>query len=195
MNKLQGNTREKLLDVAQDLIQKRGINAFSFQDLSKAVGIRKASVHHHFATKADLIESLMDRFLVQFEHATSRILASKVNGKTKLQRYCSLFQGTLKAGNNDKNCLCGMLMAEVASVDNSVRVQIQRFLRENVTFVESILEEGVQDGTLESQKNIKSTALLVLSALEGGLLIARSDRGPRQLTSIVTQLVAMLSKS
>ena len=51
------NTREDLLDVAQDLVQKRGLNAVSFQDLSDAVGIRKASVHHHFGNKAVMVQA------------------------------------------------------------------------------------------------------------------------------------------
>ena len=187
------DTRERLLDVAQDLIQKRGVNAFSFQDLSESVGIRKASVHHHFATKADLIESLMGRFLVQFESLTGGILASKVSGKTKLKRYCHLFLDTLKTGQSDKNCLCGMLMAEVSSVGESVQNQIRQFVRGNLDVVEAILAEGATDGSLAMQKNIKSTALLVLSTLEGGLLIARSDQGPKQFSDIVTRLVALVS--
>ncbi len=192
-----GNTREKLLDVAQELIQTRGINAFSFQHLSQAVGIRKASVHHHFATKADLIESLMARYLADFEGLTKGILASKVNGKTKLKRYCNLFLETLKSGKHEKSCLCGMLMAEVSSVEEPVQNQIRQFLRDNLDVLESILRDGSRDGslnvTLNSQKSIKSTALVVLSTLEGGLLIARSDHGPEQFSGMVTRLVALLS--
>ena len=188
------DTRDQLMDVAQELIQKRGINAFSFQDLSDSVGIRKASVHHHFPTKADLIESLTARYLQQFEDLTSGIIASKTTGKTKLKRYCQLFLETLMAGQHDKSCLCGMLMAEVASLERPVQQQIRQFLRNNLGVLESILAEGVKDGSIASQKNIKTTALLVLSALEGGLLIARSDQGPKQFSGIVAQLVGLLSE-
>jgi len=193
MVKRPADTREQLLDLAQELIQKRGVNAFSFQDLSDSVGIRKASVHHHFATKADLIESLTTRYLEQFKGLTRGILTSKVTGKTKLKRYCNLFLDTLKTGQHDKSCLCGMLMAEVASVEKPVRNQIRRFLRENLDVLESILTEGLKDGTIAPQKNTRSTALLVLSTLEGGLLIARSDQGPKQFSDLVTRLVALLS--
>lgn len=193
MAKSTKNTRDQLLDIAQDLIQKRGINGFSFQDLSSAVGIRKASVHHHFATKADLIESLMDRFLKKFDDATGNILNSKVNGKSKLKRFCNLFLETLKEGKNDKNCFCGMLMAEVASVENSVRSQIQRFIRENVEVVKAIFEVGVEDGSLAPRKDQKAAAIMVLSTLEGALLVARSDQGPKQFSDITKELVDLLS--
>lgn len=187
------STREKLLDIAQDLIQKRGINAFSFQDLSEGVGIRKASVHHHFATKADLIESLMDRFLQNFGGLTNAILTSKTNGKTKLKRYCNLFLETLKEGKNDKGCFCGMLMAEVETVEKRVRIQIQRFIHQNADVVETILSKGAEDGSLASQSNCRATALLVVSTLEGAVLIARSDRGPNQFADIAKTLITLLS--
>ncbi len=193
MNTPTGNTRQELLDVAQDLIQRRGINGFSFQDLSQAVGIRKASVHHHFATKAVLIESLMDQYLSEFESLTRKILASNVNGKTKLKRYCNLFLETLKSGQHDKSCLCGMLMAEVSSVNEPVRNQIRHFLQGNIGVLEAILKTGSADGSLTKQKNIKSTALVVLSTLEGGLLIARSDRGPKQFSEVLARIVSLLS--
>ena len=49
------DTRTRTLNAAQDLVQRRGLNAMTMQDLSNAVGIRKASVHHHFATKAEIV--------------------------------------------------------------------------------------------------------------------------------------------
>ena len=41
-------TRDLLLLEAQKLLQNRGYDSFSFQDLADKVGIRKASVHSHF---------------------------------------------------------------------------------------------------------------------------------------------------
>lgn len=192
MAKEQG-TREKLMGVAQELIQKRGVNAFSFQDLSDAVGIRKASVHHHFASKAVLIEALTQKYIEEFDVLTKDIADSDVSGKTKLKRYCNLFLQTLQAGKNDKSCLCGMLMAEVDSVEATVKKQIRRFLRGNLSRLENIIKEGVKDGTLAQQGNVKASALLVLSSLEGGLLIARCDQGPKQLSDLVTRLLSLLS--
>ncbi|WP_257998927.1 TetR/AcrR family transcriptional regulator [Fischerella thermalis] len=46
------DTRTQILDTAQDLIQRVGVNAMSYQDISEAVGIRKASIHYHFPSKA-----------------------------------------------------------------------------------------------------------------------------------------------
>lgn len=49
------DTRDKILDVADDLVQRVGLNAMSYTHISDAVGIRKASIHHHFPRKEDLV--------------------------------------------------------------------------------------------------------------------------------------------
>ena len=46
--------KESILKLADHLIKAKGYNAFSFHDLSKAIGIKTASIHYHFPTKSDL---------------------------------------------------------------------------------------------------------------------------------------------
>lgn len=185
------DTKEKLLDAAQDLIQRRGVNAVSFQDLSDAVGIRKASVHHHFSNKQAMVEALLERYVDQFNGLLQQILASRTNGKTKLRRYTKLFVDTLKSGNN-KVCLCGMLMAEVISLGDRSQDLVRSFLKSNTDALEAILREGVDDGSLTLNASIKGTARLILATLEGGLLIARCDGGAEQLADTSSKLIQLL---
>ncbi|MEM7557822.1 MAG: TetR/AcrR family transcriptional regulator [Planctomycetota bacterium] len=187
------DTREKLLDVAQELIQRRGVNGMSFKDLSESVGIRKASVHHHFASKAEMVDALLQRYLQDFGSMLDEILASKTSGKTKLRRYCNLFVETLNADENDKGCVCGMLMAELLSLDESGKQKVRSFLQANVSALETILAEGIKDGSLKSSASVETTSRMILATLEGGLLVARCDGCPKQLSEIATQLIQLLA--
>ncbi|RVA86508.1 TetR/AcrR family transcriptional regulator, partial [Mesorhizobium sp. M7A.F.Ca.CA.004.02.1.1] len=65
--KSMASTSEKILDVAQSLIVAGGYNGFSYADISADIGIRKASIHHHFPTKAELVSVLVDRYRRQAE--------------------------------------------------------------------------------------------------------------------------------
>ena len=47
-------TAERLMDLAEAHIRDRGYAGFSFRDLAAEVGIKSASVHHHFPTKAKM---------------------------------------------------------------------------------------------------------------------------------------------
>lgn len=194
MGAAQVDTKTRILDTAQELIQRRGLNAMSFQDLSDAVGIRKASVHHHFATKNDMVASLLVRYLENFDSAVDRVMSSRVSGLNKLERYCNLFLETLQSGGQDKGCLCGMLMVEMASLDDPSMVLVRQFVRSNWRRIEVMVREGVEDGSIAIRGSVSGTARLLLAALEGSLLVARCDGGPKQLAENIAQLLTLLKK-
>ena len=187
------DTRTNIMDVAQDLIQRRGVNGMSFQDISDAVKIRKASIHHHFASKQDLVEALLVRYRAEFGVLLTEILDSRAKAKGKLLRYGALFEGTLQAGNQDKSCLCGMLASEVFSLDDGPVRSVKGFMQDNVKFLTKVLKEGKKDGSLAIRGNVEDSASMILAAFEGGLLVARADGGPEQLSAIIRNLVSLLT--
>lgn len=187
------DTRTKIMDVAQDLIQRRGVNGMSFQDISDAVKIRKASVHHHFSSKQDLVEALVTRYRADFGTLLAGILAARIKARSKLQRYGALFEETLKAGNQEKSCLCGMLAAEVFSLGDGPARSVKGFMQDNVAFLTKVLKEGKNDGSLAIRGSVEDVASMVLAALEGGLMVARADGGPDQMSAIIRNLVSLLA--
>ena len=60
-------TTTRILDVAERLVQTRGFNGFSYADIAVQLGITKASLHYHFATKAELGRTLIARYTGAFE--------------------------------------------------------------------------------------------------------------------------------
>ncbi len=189
----EADTRTQILDIAQELIQRHGLNGMSFQDISDTVGVRKASIHHHFATKTEMVNTLLGRYQEDFRGAVAQVLRSRGLARTKLNRYFGLFIKTLQAAEHDKSCLCGMLAAEISSLDNEGVNLIRQFLRSNVDQIREIIKEGVQDGSLSDLGDVTTTAEMVLATLEGGLLIARCDGGPEQLAAMFKRLLSVLS--
>src|SRR5262245_48125719 len=127
----EGDTRTLILDAAQDLIQRLGANAISYQHLSDAVGIRKASIHYHFPAKQDLIAALIERYHEYFLGRVDRIIADETDPARMLERYMGLFEATLREGTHDKACLCGMLGAELASLESESVRGLRRFYQAN----------------------------------------------------------------
>ena len=48
-------TQDRLVEIGETLMRQRGYGGFSYADLALKAGIRKASIHHHFPTKDDLV--------------------------------------------------------------------------------------------------------------------------------------------
>jgi len=185
------DTKTRILDVAQDLIQRRGSNAMSYQDISDVVGIRKASIHTHFPKKDDLLVALLDRYNDRFLRVVEGILASSDTPEVKLQRYCELFETTLHNGEN-KVCMCAMLGAEVASLNHQFSDRLRDFYQANEAYLVLLLNAGRQDGSFRFNGDVQAMASLIFGLLEGGMLVARAQGGAYQLHQIIEQLMKLV---
>jgi TetR/AcrR family transcriptional repressor of nem operon len=166
-----GDTRTRILDVAERLLQVRGFNGFSYADIAAELGITKASLHHHFPSKAGLGEALIARYAERFAHALAAIDASTADAPAKLEGYAGLYADVLRKG---RMCLCGMLAAEYETLPTPIRRAVVAFLDDNEAWLEQVLEQGRSDGSLRVNGTARETAKSILGGLEGTMLVARS---------------------
>ncbi|HSM83774.1 MAG TPA: TetR/AcrR family transcriptional regulator [Nodosilinea sp.] len=186
------DTKTQILDVAQDLIQRRGVNAMSYQDISDRVGIRKASVHSHFPKKDDLLVALLERYSDRFLRIVDGVLASGDSPEVMLRRYCGLFEATLSAGNQDKACLCAMLGAETVTLSVSLVEDVRAFCQGNEARLATMLEQGRQEGSFCFGGETPAMAALVFELLQGSMLLARVRGGAAQFHQTVEQLMRLV---
>jgi len=186
------DTKTAIMDAAQALIQRGGANAMSYQDVSDAIGIRKASIHHHFPTKDSLIEAVIQRYAAYFLGLVDGIVQSKLDSAAKLRKYAGLFEATLSEGKQDKACLCGMLGAELSTLGSPAAAGVRRFYRENEARLARVLEEGREQGQFHFKGEAKMVAALIFSMLEGGALVVRADGGHKRLHAMVEQALKLL---
>src|SRR6478735_9885277 len=121
-------TGDLILDIAQELLQTRGYNAISYQDIADRIGIRKASIHHHFRSKSDLAQALVRRYRQRWDAFLKEIDGDRGDPWAKLERYLSPFQETFASG--DRACLCGVLGSEFASLTAPVQDEVRGFFHD-----------------------------------------------------------------
>ncbi len=180
--------KDTILDCAQELIQRLGANGMSYNDISKEINITKASIHHHFPSKEDLINSLLIRYRTEFKTSLDEILNSSVKPRNKLQKLMSIFENTLSKGNKDRTCLCGMLSAELFSLSDETANLVREFLNDTSDGIYKILKEGKEDNSFKIEGNLKITSDLILACLEGGLFMARAEGGPERFHKLLKQI-------
>lgn len=187
------DTRSKLLQTARSQIQLKGYNGFSYADLANEVGIRKASIHHHFSTKADLGREVAIEYRQDFMAALRTISASKKTSFKKLEAYIQLFRHTLEI--DHKVCLCIMLAADHEALPSSVINEVKQFFEENEVWLTALLKKGVEEGEFVVHSSPAETAKLILSALEGAMVIAESMGELSRLESISQWILLTLKKA
>jgi TetR/AcrR family transcriptional regulator, transcriptional repressor for nem operon len=163
-------TAARILDTAEGLLQVRGYNGFSYADISAELGITKAALHYHFPGKADLGLALIGRYAGRFAGALAAIDTSGAMPPARLAGYAALYDQVLQQG---RMCLCGMLAAEYQTLPPPMRKAVTGFFEANESWLEKVLDEGKQDGSLRFPGSGRDTARVVIACLEGALLVAR----------------------
>jgi TetR/AcrR family transcriptional regulator, transcriptional repressor for nem operon len=186
----EARTAARILDVAERLAQVRGFNGFSYADIAAELGITKAALHYHFAGKADLGKALISRYASGFGEALAAIDATTTAAPDKLRGYATLYADVLRDG---RMCLCGMLAAEYPTLPDAMRASVVSFFDQNESWLRKVLKQGRGDGSLHFAGTARDTARMIVSCLEGAMLVARPyDDIPRFLDA-ASSLIASLT--
>jgi TetR/AcrR family transcriptional repressor of nem operon len=162
------DVREKIMAVAKATVQARGYNVLSFREVAKEVGIKSASVHYHFPTKADLAAALARRYTDDGEALFAEILGASQDPTWCMDQYIAIFRVAL--ANDNRMCLCGIMSAEFDDLPDSVRVEVNRFNDVNIVWLAQVLAFATPDA---NEKSLKERATAIFAAMEGAQLVAR----------------------
>jgi len=176
-----------ILDVAEELAQTRGYNGFSYADIAAKLGVTTPSLHYHFPSKADLGCALIDRYQDIFGTALAAIDQQGRTPADKLRRYAALYDSVIM---NDRMCLCGMLAAEYATLPVAMQKGLKFFFDANEHWLTVVLESGRRAGEFQFAESSNARARVLLGALEGAMLVARSYGDPMRFQAASKYLLA-----
>jgi len=183
------DTSQRILDIAERLVQTRGFNGFSYADIAQALKVTKASLHYHFPAKADLGARLIERYERNFIAALGRIDAATGDPREKLRRYAAIYEDVLR---DNRMCLCGMLAAEYATLPRPMRDDMRHFFDENEKWLAAVLQHGKKEKKLRFGGSAADAAQMLVGALEGAMMIARSYGDPARFRSVADRTLAAL---
>lgn len=185
------DTASAILDLAEMLIQTRGYNAFSYQDISEALHIRKPSIHYHFPSKADLGVAVIERYAARFGEGLDVIARDpRRSSKEMLGLYVEPYLEFART--KDKVCLCGALAGEMLALPEALRQRVDRFFKEHQLWLTRILRRGVERDEFRLLEKPARMARLIFGALQGALLVKRTTGDPAQLHDVVAAIKSQL---
>jgi len=183
-------TAERILDIAERLVQTRGFNNFSYADIAGELGITTASLHYHFRGKAELGQALVNRYAERFTDSLEQIDRDLSDPRAKLDAYARLYAGVLEG---KRMCMCGVLAAEYQTLPKPMRTAVIRFFDDNQRWLTTVLAQGKTDQTLAFSGSPDDVAQSILSTLEGAMLVARPYDSLAKFNSTAHRLLASLA--
>ena len=192
MNKL-STTADDILDCAQTLIMAGGYNGFSYADIAAVVGIRKASIHHHFPSKADLVRTLIVRYREDARAGLVALERSSPDPQAQLSHYLGYWQKCLVEG-SAPICVCALLASELPVLPPEVAAEVRMHFATLTEWLTATLQRGSQTGVFTLSSPVAAEAEAFVATVHGGMLSARVSGDPTLFGTITAALLGRLTR-
>ncbi len=170
------NTRQQIIEYSADLLRANGFEGFSYLDISRQLGITKASVHHHFPKKVDLGLALCDWTQDWLEQGLTHFDAKATSNWNKLERY---MRAAMKHTLNEKKlCPISAFYSDLNKLPESIKERIKALDDYELDWVARVMADGLQNNEFcltspQPQQDPRALASLFIFSGKGTLYYAR----------------------
>jgi len=166
-------TSEDILRCARSLIIAGGYNGFSYADIAKVVGIRNASIHHHFPAKADLVRTLVARYRQEAEAGIAELERHVSDPLEQLRAYTGYWKACI-ADATAPICVCALLASQIPVLPEEIVVEVRAHFRTLSAWLTSVLERGAAQGRFALTEPASTEAERFMATVHGAMLSARA---------------------
>ncbi|MBB5468156.1 TetR/AcrR family transcriptional repressor of nem operon [Paraburkholderia sp. CI2] len=166
-------TAAKIVEAGRQLIMRRGYCGFSYADVADAIDIRKASIHHHFPAKADLVIAVVKQWREKFDSDMASLEASGADALAQLRAYIGFWERCI-ADDSTPFCVAGMLGAERPALPDEVAQEVRAYFENLAAWLEHVLESGARANQFKLSTSVQAEAATLVSLVYGAMLAARA---------------------
>ena len=182
------STAEEILRRTRPLILSGGYDGFSYADISSIVGIRKASIHHHFPTKAQLVRTLVARYRQEAVEGLLAMDNAIADPAEKLRAYTGYWQSCITSG-DEPFCVCALLASQMPALPEEVAVEVRGHFRALAAWLTGVLRDGLAQGSLHMAHDPEIEAEVFVATVHGAMLSSRAHGKAEVFGMIVQPLV------
>jgi AcrR family transcriptional regulator len=165
------NTKEQIVDTALQLLMQRGMNGFSYSDISEPLGIKNAAVHYHFPSKAKLIRTLIRESHQTLRKRTAEFMAYGGSARDQLE---GLFEFTMRQCEcGQPVCLAGALSVDFEELSSGTKEALNRFMMDTLEWFTRVLETGREQGDFQFKGKSQEKAISIMASIQGARQFAR----------------------
>lgn len=185
------STADAILRCARTAIIAGGYNGFSYADIATVVGIRKASIHHHFPTKVDLVRTLVKQYREEAEAGIADFERRFPDPLDQLIAYTGYWEACI--GDLETSyCLCALLATQIPVLPDEIVFELRAYFRALSAWLASVLERGVRQGTIALSESVHADAEALMAAVHGAMLSARAYGDPQVFATVTHAVIDRL---
>jgi TetR/AcrR family transcriptional repressor of nem operon len=165
------STRQQIVEYSADMLRGNGFEGFSYLDISRHLGITKASVHHHFPKKVDLGLALCDWTQNWLEQGLSHFDSKATSNWNKLERY---ERAAIKHSlNEQKLCPISAFYSDLNKLPESIKERVKALDDYELDWVTNVMQDGIENHEFTANQDARALASLFVFSCKGALYHAR----------------------
>ena len=184
-------TADAIINCARSSIIAGGYNGFSYADIAAVVGIRKASIHHHFPTKVDLVRTLVKQYRQEADTGIAEIERRFPDAIDQLRGYAGFWEACI--GDPDTSyCVCALLATQIPVLPQEIVLELRAYFRALSAWLASVLDRGARQGSITFSGSAHSEAEMFMATVHGAMLSARAYGDPKVFGAITQPAIDRL---
>lgn len=189
-NTAQGRaTRERIVRAAAELMAERGVTGTSLDDVRAATAASKSQLYHYFGDKRGLVEAVVEHQCVSVLGFQARSLAA-VSDWESLERWAELMVSGVEQRGGRRGCPVGTLAAALADTDEELRISLHEAFQAWRDAIRGALTRLRDNDLIAVDSDLDRLATIMLSAIEGGLLLSKASREADPLRTSLNAAIA-----
>lgn len=184
-------TADAIVRCAQTSIIAGGYHGFSFATIADVVGIRKASIHHHFPTKADLVLTLVRQYRREAEEGFAAIEHNVSDPADQLRAYTGYWESCIGEAESSY-CVCALLATQISVLPDDISLELRAYFRTLSGWLEAVLNRGAEQGSFILANDAHSEAETLMATVHGAMLSARAYGDPNTFAAITRPAIDRL---
>jgi TetR/AcrR family transcriptional repressor of nem operon len=187
------STCQDILSCARALIVAGGYNGFSYADIAAVVGVRKASIHHHFPNKVDLVKALVLDHHQATRDGIDRLQQAIADPLAQLRSYIAYWENCIQ-DLSAPFCVCALLAGELPVLPESVALEVRAYFRFLSGWMASVIERASQTGSVHLHRTAQVEADVFMATVHGAMLSARAYGDSAVFGTIMTAQLDSLTR-
>jgi TetR/AcrR family transcriptional repressor of nem operon len=164
-------TRQRIIRKAAPLFNRRGYEGSSMGEIMEATQLEKGGIYRHFSGKEELAAEAFDYAWSEAIKTRTHDLDQIENSVDRLKQFVTNFverRPSITGG-------CPLLNTAIDSDDGNalLRARARKALEQWQTWLRGIISAGIRKGEIRSEVPGKRVADVIISSLEGALMMGR----------------------
>lgn len=182
----------EIISYTRQLLTSGGYQSFSFADISAKVNIRKASIHHHFPSKAELVKVVVTEYREEARAGMQAMTRQMNDPVAELQAYVDYWATCIREGSSPF-CICAMLAVELPTLPAEVAREVSGHFADLSEWLATLLRRGESEKRLRLPGSPADEASLLMATVHGAMLSARAFNDADIFRRIVHPLIDSLT--